>query len=101
VISHSGGVERTAPAVTSRPPANAKLIARLIIAARELGDEATAGTREQILPEEYAMARAVEENLPIVMRNTLHSQAAARQPLPVPAPESSGGAHLGLSAVGP
>jgi ferritin-like metal-binding protein YciE len=51
---------------------------RLIIAARELGDEATASTCEQILPDEQAMARAIEENLPIVVRDTLHSQAAAR-----------------------
>jgi ferritin-like metal-binding protein YciE len=51
---------------------------RLIIAARELGDEATAATCEQILPDEEAMVRAIEENLPFVVRDTLHSQAAAR-----------------------
>jgi ferritin-like metal-binding protein YciE len=51
---------------------------RLIVAARELGDEATARTCEQILPDEQAMARAIEENLPAVVRDTLQSQAAAR-----------------------
>lgn len=51
---------------------------RLIVAARELGDEATVRTCEQILPEERAMAQAIEENLPVVVRETLQSQPAAR-----------------------
>lgn len=50
----------------------------LIIAAREMGDEATAGTCEEILRDEQAMAQAIEEALPVVVREVLHAQPAGR-----------------------
>jgi ferritin-like metal-binding protein YciE len=50
----------------------------LIIAARDLGDEATARTCEEILRDELAMARAIEEKLPLVVRDALHAEPAAR-----------------------
>jgi ferritin-like metal-binding protein YciE len=50
----------------------------LIVAARDLGDEETARTCEQILPDEQAMAGAIAESLPAVVRDTLHSQPVGR-----------------------
>jgi ferritin-like metal-binding protein YciE len=50
----------------------------LIAAARDVGDETTATTCEQILRDEEAMAKAIEENLPIVVRDALHAGAAGR-----------------------
>ncbi|HEU4649118.1 MAG TPA: ferritin-like domain-containing protein [Gemmatimonadales bacterium] len=50
----------------------------LIAAARDLGDNTTATTCEQILRDEQAMARDIIENLPVVVRETLHTHAAAR-----------------------
>jgi ferritin-like metal-binding protein YciE len=50
----------------------------LIAAARDLGDETTATTCEQILRDEEAMARDIEANLPTVVRDTLHAHAAGR-----------------------
>jgi ferritin-like metal-binding protein YciE len=48
----------------------------LIVAARELGDEGTATTCEQILRDEEAMARDIEQYLPVVVREMLHPQPA-------------------------
>lgn len=50
----------------------------LIAAARDPGDETTATTCEPILRDEEAMAKAIEENLPIVVRDTMHAGASGR-----------------------
>jgi ferritin-like metal-binding protein YciE len=50
----------------------------LIVAARDIGENGIATTCEQILRDERAMARAIEENLPVVVRDTLQGQAAVR-----------------------
>jgi ferritin-like metal-binding protein YciE len=46
----------------------------LIVGARDLGDEETAGICEQILEEERAMARDLEANLPMIVQETLRAQ---------------------------
>lgn len=50
----------------------------LIVAARAIGDEATVDTCRQILADEHAMARVIENNLPGVVRETLQLQPAGR-----------------------
>ena len=50
----------------------------LIVAAPDLGDQETARICEQILLDEQAMARDLEANLPVIVRNTLQAQRTAR-----------------------
>jgi ferritin-like metal-binding protein YciE len=47
----------------------------LILAAREVGDEQTAQVCESILRDEEEMARWVDQNLPMALREVLHREA--------------------------
>jgi ferritin-like metal-binding protein YciE len=47
----------------------------LILAAREVGDEETAQVCESILRDEEEMARWVDQNLPMALREVLHREA--------------------------
>jgi ferritin-like metal-binding protein YciE len=51
----------------------------LMVAAREMGDHETAQMCEQILRDEESMASFLEQNLPMVVQETVRQEAAAHE----------------------
>jgi ferritin-like metal-binding protein YciE len=49
----------------------------LIAAAQDLGDQQTASVCQQILQEDEAMARWIEQSLPVVVQDTMRRMAGA------------------------